>query len=67
MIDDLEVRVVTRDGRRVFQLRCPSCLTWEDLDDDQLHGRVSIECDVEGCSFHETANLAPAFAAAGLL
>jgi hypothetical protein len=38
----------------VVKLQCPTCGVWGDLDDDQLHGRVSVECQTPGCSFHET-------------
>jgi hypothetical protein len=58
------LRVVIRDGEPVFQLRCPGCGVWGDLDDDQLHGRVSTEhsagsddrgyASSSGCGFHET-------------
>jgi hypothetical protein len=36
----------------IIQLRCPGCGKWGDLDDDQLHGRVSTHH--EECGFHET-------------
>lgn len=56
-----DVRTRQRDGVTVYQLRCPRCSTWADLDDDQVNGRVSIECVTPGCDFHETHNLAPLF------
>lgn len=49
---DLELRYVLRDGEQVPKLRCPNCGKWGTLDDDQLHGRVSILHD--SCGFHET-------------
>lgn len=52
-----ETRTVTRDGEPVFQLKCPGCGTWGDLDDDQINGRISIQCVQDGCSFHETVDL----------
>jgi hypothetical protein len=65
-LPDLEVRRVQRNGELVLQLRCPGCGTWADLDDDQVHGRVNIECDAgTGCAFHETIDLSPAFALMG--
>jgi hypothetical protein len=51
--DDLrELRVRERDGETVWQLNCPACGKWGDLDDDQLRGRVSVQH--EECGFHET-------------
>lgn len=50
----------------VWKLRCPACGVWGEIDDDQLHGRVSVdhtdyvrhrsEDPPEGfrCTFHET-------------
>lgn len=51
-----ELRVRVRDGEEVVQLRCPGCGVWGDLDDDQLHGRVSVDHAADGCpgGFHET-------------
>jgi hypothetical protein len=54
---------VHRDGGIVWQLRCPECHEWADLDDDQLHGRVSIDHTDTGCTFHRTLDL---FGMAGL-
>lgn len=53
-----EMKHVKRDGVPTVLLRCPNCKTLAELDDDQYHGRVSIECQVLGCGFHETINLA---------
>jgi hypothetical protein len=36
--------VVTRDGEPVWKVACPGCGCIADLDDDQLHGRISTEC-----------------------
>lgn len=53
----------------VWKLRCPVCGVWGEIDDDQLHGRVSIDHTdfvrlksddpPEGfrCTFHETHDL----------
>lgn len=51
------LRTVRRDGEIVWQFRCPSCGEWGDIDDDQLHGRVSIDHTDTGCEFHETHDL----------
>ena len=32
--------------------RCPGCKHVGDIDDDQFHGRVSIDCT--NCDYHET-------------
>lgn len=53
------LRQVLRDGEAVWQLHCPQCGQWGDIDDDQLHGRVSVDhTDVYRgetlCTFHET-------------
>lgn len=45
---------VRQDGAIVWLLRCPECGTWAEIDDDQYHGRVSVQCVTEGCRFHET-------------
>jgi hypothetical protein len=57
------LRLVVRDGEPQWQLCCPGCDVWADIDDDQLHGRVSIEhsageddrgyASAEGCGYHE--------------
>jgi hypothetical protein len=49
------VRTVTRDDEPVRQFHCPGCGQWADIDDDQFHGRVSIDCP--DCEFHETLDL----------
>lgn len=63
-----ELRYVTRDGARVLQLRCPGCARWGDIDDDQLHGRVSVEHNVDdgGCGWHETHDFTASLALAGI-
>jgi hypothetical protein len=57
-LEPAALRSVTRDGRTIVQLRCPQCRQWADIDDDQLHGRVSAECPDETCGWHETHDLA---------
>lgn len=47
-----EIRRIIRDGLPVWKLQCPKCGMWGDVDDDQLHGRVSVDCPQ--CDFHET-------------
>lgn len=34
---------VVRDGTPVWKLRCPGCGEWADIDDDQFHGRASVD------------------------
>ena len=42
----------------IFQVKCPKCGVWMTIDEDQLHGRVSILCNTsrqdtkESCGFH---------------
>lgn len=48
------IRPVMRDGFPVMKLQCPGCGCWGDIDDDQLHGRVSVDHTDTGCTFHET-------------
>lgn len=58
------IRVVTRDGKPQWQLRCPGCDEWADIDDDQFYGRVSVEhsagsddqghASSSGCGYHDT-------------
>lgn len=49
------VRRVMRDGKPVYQVRCPNCGKWGDIDDAQLRGRVSMLH--EECGWHETLDL----------
>jgi hypothetical protein len=49
--DGSAVRRVIRDGEPVWQVNCPDCGKWGDVDDDQLHGRVSLH-HLE-CGFHD--------------
>jgi hypothetical protein len=62
-LEPARLRSVRRDDGIVWQLRCPECHQWADLDDDQLHGRVSIDHTDTGCAFHQTYDL---YAMAGL-
>ena len=58
------LRTVIRDGEPQWQLRCPGCAVWADIDLDQLHGHVSVEhspgsddrgyAGSTGCGYHET-------------
>ena len=48
----LDVIGATQESFALF--RCPSCKSSGLIDDDQFHGRVSIQCETEGCSYHET-------------
>lgn len=52
---------IHRQANGAWELRCPACGHWGDIDDDQLHGRVSVDhthTDYSGrhilCTFHET-------------
>lgn len=56
-----EVRQVKRDGVLVWQLRCPGCGSWGDLDDDMANGRVSVDHTPDGCTYHETHDFVAAF------
>jgi len=48
------IRKVVRDGADVWKLQCPECGQWADIDDDQLHGLVSVDhSDAPPCTFHE--------------
>lgn len=38
-------------------IKCPECGLVGVVDEDQWHGRVSIDCPTEGCSYHETHDL----------
>lgn len=62
-LEPARLRSVRRDGGIVWQLRCPECHHWGDVDDDQLRGRVSIDHTDTGCGFHRTLDL---LAVAGL-
>jgi hypothetical protein len=53
------LRATTRDGSRVVQLQCPACGCWGDIDDEQLHGTVSVDhtdCTGPGPRGMETAH-----------
>jgi len=49
-----ELKRVLRDGVPIVKLKCPKCGVVGDLDDDQLHGRVSTQCRY--CDYHETVD-----------
>ena len=49
-----QIKKVKRDGKDIWKLLCPNCKQWGALDDDQLHGRVSVQCT--DCDFHETVD-----------
>lgn len=50
----MRIRSIVSDGRPIWQLECPGCGRWGEIDDDQLHGRVSVDHTDAGCTFHET-------------
>lgn len=51
-----EVQRVTVDGELTLILLCPGCGERGELDDDQAHGRVSVDHAADGCpgGYHET-------------
>ncbi len=55
------------DGEPKVILECPGCGTWGELDDDQLHGKVSVDHASDGCSggYHETHDFAAAIELVG--
>lgn len=55
-LEPARLRSVRRDEGIVWQFRCPECHHWGDIDDDQMHGRVSIDHS-EACGFHRTLDL----------
>ena len=62
------LRAVNRDGSRTWLLECPGCGEWGALDDDQLHGRVSVDHAADGCKggYHETHDFAGEVAEKGV-
>jgi hypothetical protein len=61
------IRRVVVHRRHVFLLECPGCGQIGELDDDQWHGRVSVDHTSMGCpgGYHETHDFAAAVEAAG--
>jgi hypothetical protein len=55
-------RKVRRDDVETWLFECPGCGTWGQLDDDQMHGRVSADHASAGCpgGYHETHDFAAA-------
>lgn len=53
-VDPAHLRVILRDNQATVLARCPGCGSWAELDDDQLHGRVSTHHDDPACGWHET-------------
>ena len=60
MVTPSNLKLVLLDGSPVWKMRCPICGTWGYIDDDQFHGRVSVQCEAQGCTFHETISQAVA-------
>jgi hypothetical protein len=60
------LRKVTRDGEPAVLFECP-CGEWGGIDDDQFHGRVSVDHASMGCpvGYHETHDYAAAAERAG--
>ena len=50
------VMLIKLDGEEAIKVKCPRCNTWGLVDADQVHGRVSMECE---CGFHETHDINP--------
>lgn len=61
------IRRGVRDGREVHLFECPGCKQWSTLDDDQWHGRVSVDHASMGCpgGYHEIHDFAAAVAVCG--
>lgn len=59
-------RCVSRDGEIEWLFECPGCGQWASLDDDQWHGRVSVDHAADGCAggYHETHDYLTALRAA---
>ena len=51
-------RRVNRDGKPSYNFECPGCGEWGALDDDQFHGRVSVDHTSDRCTYHETHDFA---------
>lgn len=51
----VEIKVILRDGKEQFQLQCPGCETWGDVDKDQIDGLVSCVCPK--CGAHWTVEV----------
>lgn len=63
--DDTTAAAQIREVEGAWELRCPECGRWSGIDDDQLHGRVSVDHTGTwsplipgGCTFHETRDWA---------
>lgn len=55
------MKLTNKDEEEQIMFMCPDCGEYGKIDDDQFHGRVSIDiAGTEGteCDFHETINLA---------
>ncbi len=50
----IELKHIKLDGKPAVKLRCPKCGVWAYMDDDQYHGKVSVDCS--NCDYHETHN-----------
>ena len=57
------LKFIRQDGERVWNLQCPQCNHWGQIDSDQLHGKVSLDhtdCGITRassecqCTWHET-------------
>ena len=50
------LRHTLSDGVPIWKLQCPQCGCWGEIDDDQIHARVSVDHTdpIIPCTFHET-------------
>ena len=50
----LQPEVIGATQKSFPLFRCPKCKQVGTIDDDQFHGRVSTQCFLNGCDYHET-------------
>ena len=50
----LKPEVIGTNAEAFPLFRCPLCFESGVIDEDQYHGRVSIECPNPMCTYHET-------------
>lgn len=60
------IRRGVRNGLEVHLLECPGCGHWQTLDDDQWHGRATVDHRAKGCAGYQAIrNFAAVVAVAG--
>ncbi len=51
------LRQIKSDGELIWQLKCPKCGIWGEIDDDQFRGKVSVLCknkiSDKQCGYHK--------------